>query len=110
MNQSEFINIHDAKRIMDTEEVIVVDIRDAQSYESGHIKDAVFINNESIQSFLEKADRTKPVICYCYHGISSRTAVEYFKQNGFERVYSIDGGFEGWRQVYPITGDKNNSA
>ncbi|CRR54182.1 Thiosulfate sulfurtransferase GlpE [Pseudomonas aeruginosa] len=37
----------------------------------------------------------------CYHGNSSQSAAAYFIQQGFSDVYSLDGGFELWRSVYP---------
>lgn len=107
---AEPIDIHDAKRMMDTEAVILVDIRDPQSYESGHIPNAVLVNQSNIDSFLKNFDPTTPLICYCYHGISSRQAADYFQQAGFQKVYSVNGGFEEWKTVYPISQEKENPA
>jgi len=41
-----------------------------------------------------------PLIVYCYHGNSSKSAAHYFCENGFTQVYSMDGGFEAWRLKY----------
>ncbi len=38
----------------------------------------------------------------CYHGISSQGAAQYLINQGFDAVYSVDGGFEAWhRQSLP---------
>ena len=63
----------------------VVDIRDPQSFAVGHISGSRHIDNHSV----------------CYHGNSSQSAAAYFIQQGFSDVYSLDGGFELWRSVYP---------
>ncbi len=35
----------------------------------------------------------------CYHGISSQGAAQYLVNQGFEEVYSVDGGFEAWHRA-----------
>lgn len=37
----------------------------------------------------------------CYHGISSRGAAQFLIGQGFESVYSVDGGFEAWSKTFP---------
>ena len=49
--------------------------------------------------FVTKTDKTKPVVCYCYHGNTSQGAAAYLKDQGFKEVYSVIGGFEEWRQT-----------
>ena len=43
----------------------------------------------------------KPVLVMCYHGISSRGAAQFLIGQGFESVYSVDGGFEAWSKTFP---------
>ncbi len=95
------IELNEAKKILDRNEAIWVDIRDPQSYEEAHVKNATNLSNQNIQDFLDSADKSKPVICYCYHGISSQNASAFLAEQGFKTVYSLEGGFEAWRTVYP---------
>ena len=74
----------------------VVDIRDSGSYSAGHIPNAVSLNDSNIKEYIESADKEKPLIVCCYHGISSQGAAEYLSQNGFKEVYSMTGGFDAW--------------
>ncbi len=96
------ITIDDAKKMIDTAKVTIVDIRDPESFQGGHISNAVSVNPNNIDDFLKTADKKAPLVCYCYHGISSQGAAEYFAQNGFLEVYSIEGGFEAWKCAYPV--------
>ena len=32
----------------------------------------------------------------CYHGVSSRNTAQFLVEQGFEEVYSVKGGFDGW--------------
>ena len=95
------MNIHEGKKFIDSEAVTIVDIRDEESYKQGHIKSAVFLNDENLKSFLKETNKDTPLLCYCYHGHSSKSAAEFFKENGFKTVYSLDGGFEAWKIIYP---------
>ena len=79
----------------------LVDIRDPQSFAAGHMIGAVHLDNHSLPDFIASADFDKPLVVVCYHGNSSQSAAAYFVQQGFTDVYSVDGGFELWRSVYP---------
>lgn len=74
----------------------VVDIRDPGSFSVGHIPDAVSLSDENVKEYIASADKEKPLVVCCYHGISSRSAAEYLAQNGFKEVYSMTGGYEAW--------------
>ena len=87
---------HKAQEMVEEGSVNVIDIRDPGSYSAGHIPSAVSLNNTNVKEFIESTDKEKPLIVYCYHGISSRGAAEYLSQNGFKEVYSMTGGFEAW--------------
>ena len=79
----------------------MVDIRDPQSFAVGHISGSRHIDNHSVADFIAAADLDAPLVVVCYHGNSSQSAAAYFIQQGFSDVYSLDGGFELWRSVYP---------
>ena len=102
----EQLDVHRAKEIIDQGNVTIVDIRDGDSFKASHIADAVTVNDQNITDFLKTANKNKPLVCYCYHGISSQGAAEYFTQNGFKKVYSIEGGFELWRNHYAAVPQK----
>ena len=71
----------------------LIDIRDEKSYQASHIADAMHIDNSTLSKFIASAETSQPLLIYCYHGNSSQQAGEYFINKGFERVYSVDGGF-----------------
>ncbi|PAV48580.1 thiosulfate sulfurtransferase GlpE [Pseudomonas sp. HAR-UPW-AIA-41] len=79
----------------------LVDIRDPQSFAAGHMIGAVHLDNHSLPDFIAGADFDKPLVVVCYHGNSSQSAAAYLAHQGFSEVYSLDGGFELWRSLYP---------
>ena len=91
------VSISQAKEMLQSKGVTVVDIRDPDSFKEAHIEGAVSINRENIKDFIERSDKTKTVLCYCYRGFSSQEAARFLLKNGFKEVYNLQGGFEAWR-------------
>jgi thiosulfate sulfurtransferase len=79
----------------------LVDIRDMNSYQNNHIKNSERIDNETLPNFLREADMDKPIIVCCYHGISSIQAAGFLAQQGFDDVYSLEGGFAAYSLQHP---------
>lgn len=101
MSEFKHINCQQVAEILDQEKVKVVDIRDQNSFSNGHIKGAFHLTNSSLNDFVQQAEFEDAVVVVCYHGISSQGAAQYLTQQGFEDVYSLDGGFEAWQKSYP---------
>ncbi|KGT91067.1 thiosulfate sulfurtransferase [Erwinia typographi] len=101
MEQFECISVHQAQAQLSDHGAQLVDIRDPQSYASAHASGAFHLSNDSLHSFIARSDFATPVLVMCYHGNSSKSAAQYLLSQGFEQVYSIDGGFEAWRTVFP---------
>ena len=97
------ISVHKAHEIIGSGNVTIVDIRDANSFAQGHITDARSLGDENIKAFLNETNKEKPLICYCYHGVSSQRAAGFLVEQGFKQVYSIDGGWELWKRTYDQT-------
>jgi len=103
MEQFQHISPQDTKARLDKNEIKVLDIRDDQSFESGHIPNSFHLSNGNITQFMNENDFDTPVVVCCYHGISSQQAAQYLIHQGFKEVYSMDGGFEVWRTSFEFT-------
>ena len=97
MANFERISVATAYAMIDEGGVLVVDVRDEQSFASARIPGASHLDNSSIADFIDSADPATPVIVYCYHGNSSQGAAAFLNEKGFTRTYSVDGGFEAWQ-------------
>lgn len=93
----ERISIEQAEQLIQSENATLLDIRDPDSYAAGHIQDAIHVNNQNVDSVVASANKAQPLIIYCYHGNSSQSAADYFSSLGFQRCYSVDGGYEEWK-------------
>ena len=94
------ISIEDAKELIKDDDITLIDIRDFNSFSSGHIENAIHIEDLNIENFIQEKNKNEPILIYCYHGNSSQTAANFFDQNGFKFVYSMDEGYEGWLQSH----------
>lgn len=99
MDQVKHIDVHNAQQLLENDATVLVDIRDPQSYLSSHAISAYHLTNDTIVDFMNKVDFDQPVLVMCYHGISSQSAAQYLVNQGFEDVYTIDGGFEAWHRA-----------
>lgn len=101
------ISAVDAKLLLENPATVIVDIRDEQSFAAGRVKGALPLDSAGVQAFITDADMDAPVIVCCYHGHSSQPAAAYLVSQGFDDVYSLDGGFTEWQQRYPDQCEKD---
>jgi len=66
MEEFKEIEVEEAKKLMEQGDISIMDIRDTDSYEADHIENAQSVNDTNIEEFVEKSDKNKPVLCYCY--------------------------------------------
>ncbi|QBQ64369.1 thiosulfate sulfurtransferase GlpE [Actinobacillus indolicus] len=85
-----------AWNMMQNEGAVLVDIRDMMRFSYSRPQGAFHLTNQSYGKFLDEYDFDEPIIVSCYHGVSSRNTAQFLVEQGFERVYSVKGGFEGW--------------
>ncbi len=97
------ISARDAATLISDNAAQIVDTRDEMSYLHMYLQCALNLNTTKLQAFIESADIDKPVIVYCYHGISSQSAAEFLCQKGFEEVYSLEGGFAACHGILPTS-------
>lgn len=81
-----------------SDEITIADVRDIDSYEDGHIEHAIHLSMPALHDFCDTADKSKPVLVYCYHGITSQSVAQHLVDYGFDHVYSLIGGFEAWKE------------
>ena len=97
----EFIEPAQAKELIDSQDITIVDVRSEDAYINGHIPDAILLNDDNREAFVKETDKGKPLICYCYKGFSSQMAANYLKEQGFTNVYSLSGGFDAFSEAFP---------
>ena len=98
MEQFQHISVQDALQLLQQPETVLVDIRDPQSYALAHAQAAFHLTNDTMVTLIDEVDFEQPLLVMCYHGVSSQGAAQYLANQGYEQVYSVEGGFEAWRR------------
>jgi molybdopterin/thiamine biosynthesis adenylyltransferase/rhodanese-related sulfurtransferase len=98
-SQIEEIDPSEARELLD-EGVVLVDVREAEEYASGHLPGAKHVPRSYLETRIEGVvpDRSAQVILYCQSGnrsaFGARTLVE---ELGYEHVRSMKGGITLWK-------------
>lgn len=92
------ISQEEAKEMMDTQEVIILDVREQDEYDSGHIPGAVLlpvgtIDETTAAEVIPGKDST--VLVYCRSGNRSKTASAALGELGYTAIYEF-GGINTW--------------
>ena len=92
------ITQEEAKEMMDTQEVIILDVQKQDEYDGGHIPGAVLlpvgtIDETTAAEVIPEKDST--VLVYCRSGNRSKTASSTLAELGYTNIYEF-GGINTW--------------
>ena len=87
-----------AKEMMDTQDVLILDVREQDEYDSGHIPGAVLlpvgtITKDTAAAVIDDLDTV--VLVYCRSGNRSKTASKALADLGYTNIYEF-GGINTW--------------
>lgn len=92
------ISQEEAKEMMDSQEVIILDVREQDEYDGGHIPGAVLLPVGSIDEDTAAAaipEKDVVILVYCRSGRRSKTASSALAELGYTNVYEF-GGINTW--------------
>ncbi len=84
-------------KINENKDLVILDIRDKDDYESGHIKNAIMLAQNEVAHEIEDIapDKDTPICVYCYSGNRSRRVAMILEYLGYNDVYNL-GGIDRW--------------
>lgn len=74
----------------------LIDVREPNEYEAGHILGARNIPLSQLKARLQELRPDKPVYLYCQSGIRSGRAAQLLYRKGYKDLYHLKGGFKQW--------------
>jgi rhodanese-related sulfurtransferase len=85
----------------ESNDVLVVDVREAEDYQNGHLPGAVSIPRGALEMNIDDhtTDEERPVVLYCGGGSRSALSALSLQQMGYKNVKSLVGGFRGWKEA-----------
>lgn len=81
--------------ILDSESVII-DLRTKRKYVKSHVKNAINIPYEKLETDFESLPRDKEIILYCDRGGISLAAAKWLSEKGY-KAKTVVGGFHSYR-------------
>lgn len=97
------MNVADLAERLAANEIQLVDVRNPDEYQDGHISQARNIPLGWLPSHYAELTPEKPVVVNCLTGIRSQVAASLLRANGFKQVANLEGGFAAWKEAgYPV--------
>lgn len=95
------ITVDEAKEMMGADDTVVIDVRNPDEYQSGHLPGATLIPVNSVFQRREELPTDKKIIFVCAVGQRSALAAEMAAAAGIpaDRIYNLDGGTDRWRKA-----------
>jgi rhodanese-related sulfurtransferase len=86
------------KKISKKKNVVILDVRTAEEFSTGHIPGALNIDLEKpgFEDSVRNLDPGKTYLLYCRSGRRSGIAGTKMRSMDFPRVYNLEGGIEKW--------------
>ena len=76
----------------------LLDVREANEWEIGHLPGATRISVNEIQDRLNELDTSVEIVVYCRSGVRSAKAIGTLKQAGFRKLHNMTGGILRWSE------------
>jgi rhodanese-related sulfurtransferase len=88
-----------ATQLINQGKTLVLDVRDAAEFASGHLQNAKHIPLAELAERLKEIEKSKnsTVITVCERGVRSASAANLLSKAGFAQVSSLEGGVAAWK-------------
>lgn len=90
-----------AAQMQSEQNAVIIDVRENDEWNAGHIDNAIHIPLNDIQNRLRELAKyqNQPVITQCRSGTRSAKAADILAKSGFTNVHNMDGGLNAWQKA-----------
>ena len=91
-----------AVQLMNNEDVILLDVREPAEAVGGKIGKAIQIPSSSVAQRIGELEKhkNKTMLVYDKTGARSASACKELSKNGFDKVFSLNGGLTAWQEAH----------
>ncbi|MCK7517617.1 MAG: rhodanese-like domain-containing protein [Ignavibacteriales bacterium] len=82
-----------------TDDYFFLDVRGYSEYNAGHIKGSVNIQAGYLLDRIDEIPQDKKIVVHCAGGDRSAIAASVLQQKGFDNIYNLTCGMNGWKQA-----------
>jgi sulfur-carrier protein adenylyltransferase/sulfurtransferase len=91
-----------AARLQQGDAPVLLDVREPHEWAIVRLPDARLVPLNSLPDALDTLNRSEEIVVYCHHGLRSAAAVDWLREQGFDRARNLVGGIDRWtRDVDP---------
>lgn len=96
--QTRIVDAREAERLMADGSVVLVDVREAEEWRSGHIPGASLVSLSSFDpARLPEVSPGKTLLFYCRSGVRCGVAADYLRASGYRGdIDRLHGGISAW--------------
>lgn len=94
------VSPHEALQMQTQKKAVIVDVRENDEWNSGHIAGAIHIPLDEISNHIPELSKyqNSPVIVQCRSGARSAKAADILVKAGFTNVHNLAGGLNAWQK------------
>ncbi|GAB4162765.1 MAG: hypothetical protein Fur0021_37300 [Candidatus Promineifilaceae bacterium] len=101
------IDVHTLQRQLDAKAWHVLDVREKDEWDAGHIAAAYWLPYRDMVPQLDRPEQWRklplsldaPIAVTCATGKRSSTAISILLRRGYRHLYNVTGGMEAWRSA-----------
>lgn len=88
------------KKLTESPNALVLDVRTAAEVAEGHLPNAVNIDiyGSDFMAKVQELPKDREILVYCTVGARSQQAADILSKQGFVKVYNLDGGIVAWQR------------
>jgi rhodanese-related sulfurtransferase len=75
---------------------VLVDVREPWEYALCRIEGSLHVPLQTVPSRVDELPQDRDLVLICHHGNRSQRAAQWLEQNGYSRLFNLQGGVEGW--------------
>ena len=93
------VSADEARRKLESGKAKLIDVREDNEWAAGHARGAQHMGRGVIERDIEQSvpDKSAELILYCGGGFRSALTADNLQKMGYTNVFSMDGGFRGWK-------------
>ena len=95
------LSVADATLKINRENAVVIDVRTPAEFVAGHVPESINIPRDKLGERIAELEKYKgrPLILNCASGVRAGGACGELRRQGFENVFQLAGGMNGWLQA-----------
>ena len=92
------VSATEAVMLMSRSKPLILDVRDATEFASGHIQGAKNIPMAELAGRIKEIEKfkDKPVLVHCQRGMRAKSACSILRAQQFSQISNLQGGLDTW--------------